>query len=47
MRFTLIGNAFANIYVVIEQLAAVFVRDILKTHHEMTATHVPDQRKVA
>src|SRR5450631_2790099 len=47
MRFTLIGNALANIYAVIEQLAAVLVPDILDAHHEMTATHVPDQREVA
>src|SRR6266436_2958034 len=47
MRFTVVGNAFANIYVVTEQFAGVFVRDILETHHEMTATHVADQRKPA
>src|ERR1700674_1251565 len=47
MSFTLIGNALANIYAVIEQLAAVLVRDILDAHHKMTATHVPDQREVA
>src|SRR5882757_6046388 len=47
MRLTSIRNAFANIQPFVQQLAAVFVRDILDAHHEMTAAHVPDQWKVA
>src|ERR1700736_956606 len=47
MHFTSVRNALADVYAIVEQLAALFVCDILETHHEMTATHVPDQRKAA